>query len=126
MEGRRSKEESKRAIKALLGFPDGTHDVHYGMNSTEIFRNLAGRVGGTWEEGDEIVVSSSNHAANYDPWVEEARRRGVKVRPSEGSERSELPNVYVCDMLAPLLVASLLTLTLFAPRFAHRRLWSGT
>jgi len=77
VEGKRSKVQSKEALKCILGLQEG-YDIYYGSNSTEIFKKISERIEGTLGEGDEILVSTCNHTANYKPWVEVAKRSGAK------------------------------------------------
>ena len=79
--GALQKSQAVTALQHLLGFSPSEFDVDLNVNSTMIFKDLARICVQELVEGDEIVVSTSNHCANYDCWIE--------VRISDGSERDE-------------------------------------
>lgn len=78
--GMSQKMRSRRAMLHILGFDEERFDVSYNLNSTSIFSDLACKMEGELGAGDEIVLSTSNHSANFDCWLEMAERVGCKVR----------------------------------------------
>ncbi len=55
-------------------------EVVLGSSSTQLLKNLARAMAPGLSEGDEIVVSRSEHETNVSPWVALERERGVTVR----------------------------------------------
>ena len=55
-------------------------EVVMGPSTTALLRILGAAIGETMSEGDEIIVSVSEHEANYGPW-EQLARKGVKIVP---------------------------------------------
>ena len=79
--------------------------VVFGRSMTELTFDLARTLAGTWEPGDEVVVTRLDHDANIRPWVH--RRRGGRrhravgrVRPGDrpSSPRTTSPR---CSRRAP-------------------------
>ncbi|GMI01060.1 hypothetical protein TrST_g9314 [Triparma strigata] len=77
--GALQKSQAVTALQHLLGFSPSEFDVDLNVNSTMIFKDLARICVQELVEGDEIVVSTSNHCANYDCWIEEAEKKNIKV-----------------------------------------------
>jgi cysteine desulfurase family protein (TIGR01976 family) len=90
--------QCRRALADLTGAsPDG---VILGPNMTTLTYRLAGTLAGTWQPGDEIVVSRLDHDANIRPWVQAAARRGVTVRWAEVDlKTAELPAAQYADLI---------------------------
>jgi cysteine desulfurase family protein (TIGR01976 family) len=57
--------------------PEG---ITLGANSTTLLFHLSRAVGRDWRAGDEIVVTELDHRGNVDPWLTQARDKGVTVR----------------------------------------------
>ena len=89
--GALQKSQAVTALQHLLGFSPSEFDVDLNVNSTMIFKDLARICVQELVEGDEIVVSTSNHCANYDCWIE--------VRISDGSERDEKRRTFYHERL---------------------------
>jgi cysteine desulfurase family protein (TIGR01976 family) len=90
--------ECRRALADLTGAsPDG---VILGPNMTTLTYRLAGTLAGTWQPGDEIVVSRLDHDANIRPWIQAAAPRGVTVRWAEiDLKTAELPAAQYADLI---------------------------
>jgi cysteine desulfurase family protein (TIGR01976 family) len=73
--------ECRRAVADLVGGqPEG---VVLGPNMTTLTYRLANALAGTWDRGDEVVVSRLDHDANVRPWLQAAARAGAVVRWAE-------------------------------------------
>ena len=72
-------EETMRACADLLGCED-YREIVFGQNMTSLTIQLASALSHTWESGDEIVVTRSDHDANVRPWVLAAQWSGATVR----------------------------------------------
>ncbi len=71
-------EEARRAVADLVGgVPEG---VVLGPSMTHLTYVMAGALGRTWGEGDEVVLTRLDHDANVRPWVQAAARAGASVR----------------------------------------------
>jgi cysteine desulfurase family protein (TIGR01976 family) len=71
--------EAHQAAADLLGALDPAC-VCFGQNMTSLTFAFSRAVARTWQDGDEIVVTRSEHDANFTPWVLAARDAGVTVR----------------------------------------------
>jgi len=58
---------------------DQHESIAFGPNMTTLTLAFSRALARTWSSGDEILVSSLDHDANYTPWVLAARDAGVKV-----------------------------------------------
>lgn len=54
--------------------------VSFGPNMTTLTFQVSRALARTWGPGDEVVVSSLDHDANYTPWILAARDAGATVR----------------------------------------------
>ncbi|MGH8867346.1 MAG: cysteine desulfurase-like protein [Actinomycetes bacterium] len=81
---------AREAVADLVG---GTaQGVVLGPNMTTLTYRFATTLAGTWQPGDEVVVSRLDHDANVRPWVQLADRVGALVRWAEVDlETGELP-----------------------------------
>lgn len=70
-------EEAKRAAAALIGADAG--EVVLGSSTTQLLANLAQALAQDWQPGDEVVVTSCDHAANLSGWLRLAQR-GIVVK----------------------------------------------
>ncbi len=59
---------------------DEPRSVAFGPNMTTLTLGFSRALARTWSPGDEILVSSLDHDANYTPWVLAARDAGLTVR----------------------------------------------
>ena len=55
-------------------------EIAFGANMTTLTFHLARALAGSFESGDEIVVTELDHHANVAPWQRIARERGLTVR----------------------------------------------
>src|SRR6266567_760586 len=99
---------SARAVVITDGFRQAVADlvggepagVVLGPNMTTLTYRLAAALAGTWQAGDEVIVSRLDHDANVRPWAQAAARVGVVVRWAEvDAATGELP----ADQYAGLL-----------------------
>jgi len=75
-------------------------EISFGQNMTSITFAVSRALARTWQPGDSIVVTSLDHDANFTPWVEAARDRGVDVRIAEFDPSSgELDPGAIADLL---------------------------
>ena len=67
------------AVTDLLG-ADDPDTVSFGNNMTSITFAVSRALAKTWSAGDEVVVTRTEHDANFTPWVLAARDAGARVR----------------------------------------------
>lgn len=82
-------DEARRAMADLMGASD-PEEIVFGGNMTTITFQISRAIGRTWREGDEVIVSDSDHDANFTPWVRAASDAGavvktIRVRPEDGT-----------------------------------------
>ncbi|MGW1295725.1 cysteine desulfurase-like protein [Streptomyces sp. NPDC002533] len=70
--------EFRRAMADLLGADPG--GIVFGRSATQLTYDFSRTLAGSWEPGDEVVVSRLDHDANIRPWVQAAERVGAVVR----------------------------------------------
>jgi cysteine desulfurase family protein (TIGR01976 family) len=75
-------EEAHAAVADLLGASD-PHEVAFGANMTTLTFALSRALAREWGQGDEVLVTRSDHDANVTPWVLAARDAGATVRHVE-------------------------------------------
>ena len=68
-----------QTVADFLGASD-PGEVAFGPNMTTLTFALSRALAQTWQPGDEILVSQSDHDANVTPWVLAARDAGATVR----------------------------------------------
>jgi len=68
-----------RAAADFMG-SDEADLVAFGANMTTLTFALSRALAGTWEAGDEVIVTRSAHDANFTPWVRAAADAGVVVK----------------------------------------------
>ncbi|MCP3980467.1 MAG: cysteine desulfurase-like protein [bacterium] len=71
-------DEAHRAMADFVGASDPA-ETAFGPNMTTLTLALARALARTWGPGDEIVVTSLEHDANYTPWVQAARDSGATI-----------------------------------------------
>jgi cysteine desulfurase family protein (TIGR01976 family) len=71
-----------RAVADFLGCGD-PDEVVFGPNMTSLTFALARAIGRTWRAGDQVLVTRSEHDANYTPWVLAANEAGAAVEAVE-------------------------------------------
>jgi selenocysteine lyase/cysteine desulfurase len=95
--GSRTKALARETIRTILGASD-EDAVIFGPNTTSLLSLLADRYTkhGLLSADDEVVLSTENHKANFDPWISAATAVGAKVKlwtPSlVGGQRDDLQN----------------------------------
>jgi cysteine desulfurase family protein (TIGR01976 family) len=82
-------DEAHRAAADLFGASDPAC-TFFGQNMTSLTFAFSRAVARTWRDGDEIVVTRTEHDANFTPWVLAARDAGATVRyvdlnPADGT-----------------------------------------
>src|ERR1022692_39381 len=99
---------SERAVAITDNFRQAVADltggepagVVLGPNMTTLTSGIAAALAGTWQAGDEVIVSRLDRDANVRPWVQAAARAGAVVRWAEvDAATGELP----ADQYAGLL-----------------------
>ena len=70
---------ARRALADFVGASD-PEEIVFGANMTTLTFHLARALARTWRDGDEVVVTDSDHDANVMPWVLAARDAGCHVR----------------------------------------------
>ncbi|MEG9549036.1 MULTISPECIES: cysteine desulfurase-like protein [Streptomyces griseus group] len=68
----------RQAMADLLGADPG--GIVYGRSATQLTYDFSRTLSGSWNPGDEVVVSRLDHDANIRPWVRAAERAGAVVR----------------------------------------------
>jgi cysteine desulfurase family protein (TIGR01976 family) len=100
---------SRRAVDITVGCRQAVADltggepggVILGPNMTTLTYRLAATLAGTWQPGDEVIVSRLDHDANVRPWVQAAARSGVRVRWAQVDPvTGELPAAQYADLLS--------------------------
>ena len=71
-------QEAHRFIAELLGAPS-PHQIIFGPSATALNRLMSVSLQQRWQEGDEIIVTVSDHEANVTPWVF-LEKFGLKVK----------------------------------------------
>lgn len=82
-------DEAHRAAADLFGATDPAC-TFFGPNMTSLTFAFSRALARTWNEGDEIVVTRTEHDANFTPWILAARDAGATVRyvdlnPADGT-----------------------------------------
>lgn len=82
-------DEARLAMADLFGAPD-PECIVFGSNMTSLTFQMSRSFARTWSAGDEIVVTDSEHDANFTPWLLAACEAGaqvrrVRVRPEDGT-----------------------------------------
>lgn len=77
--GTQWKQKARRAMSLLLGASIGRFQVGFGANATQLLARLARAYLPRLDVGDEIVLSTENHWANVQPWLELAEGAGAAI-----------------------------------------------
>lgn len=72
--------EASRAACARFIGADDPCEIIFTRNATESLNLIADSFGATLQEGDEILVATSEHHSNFLPWKKAAERSGATVR----------------------------------------------
>ena len=81
---RNSKEAGEKlawATKQVAKFINAnrTEEVIIGPSSSMLFRILSLSISKQWQEGDEVIVTNTDHEANVSPWTD-LEEKGIKVK----------------------------------------------
>jgi selenocysteine lyase/cysteine desulfurase len=60
--------------------PSSSSVVVLGLNATSLLASLAQRYARLLTPTDEVLISTENHLANFDPWIEAAKTAGAKIK----------------------------------------------
>ncbi len=71
-------DEARRAFADLFGCRD-PNEIVFGANMTTLTFAMSRALARTWQPGDHILVTRSDHDANVTPWVMAAKDRSVDV-----------------------------------------------
>lgn len=84
--------EGAREIVARYLNAQSHEEVVFTSGTTASVNLLAFSLGSTFEAGDEIVISQSEHHSNYIPWMMLGERQGViiKIAPVDGDGRIDM------------------------------------
>lgn len=79
--GKESVAAAKETLRTLLG-ASNDYEVYLGSNASSLLASLANAYlkSGFLNRDDEIVLSSENHLANVQPWLDIATKSAAKVR----------------------------------------------
>ena len=56
-----------------------TEEVIIGPSSSMLFRILSLSISRKWQEGDEVIVTNTDHEANVSPWID-LKEKGIKIK----------------------------------------------
>ncbi len=56
-----------------------TEEVIIGSSSSMLFRILSLSISRKWQEGDEVIVTNTDHEANISPWID-LKEKGIKIK----------------------------------------------
>lgn len=105
--GTRTKSEARNTLRKLLGTRDNDLMV-LGPNATTLLASLADKYVqcGLLSVTDEIILSTENHCANFDPWVRAAKESGATLKlwtPFGTPGPTEVDNTICSSQLAELV-----------------------
>lgn len=70
--------DARAAIARLIG-AEHPASICFGANMTSLTQHMANMIAEQWCEGDHIILTDMDHAANRTFWAEQATSRGVSV-----------------------------------------------
>ncbi|MBD3881543.1 cysteine desulfurase-like protein [Phormidium tenue FACHB-886] len=70
--------KARQAAATFINAADST-EVVMGHSTSLLLRLLSICLGQTWQPGDEVIVTNSDHEANVSPWVD-LQRQGIVVK----------------------------------------------
>ena len=70
--------QARQAAATLINAADST-EVVMGHSTSLLLRLLSICLGRTWQPGDEVIVTNSDHEANISPWMD-LQRSGIVVK----------------------------------------------
>ncbi|MDN3596124.1 cysteine desulfurase-like protein [Zunongwangia endophytica] len=56
-----------------------TEEVIIGPSSSMLFRILSLSISRRWQEGDEVIITNTDHEANVSPWTD-LEKKGIKIK----------------------------------------------
>jgi len=77
--GSDTKLAARETLRRLLVGGDSSV-VILGSNATSLLQKLANRYSKLLTPADEVVVSTENHLANFDPWIQAANAAGARIK----------------------------------------------
>lgn len=86
--------ESKEVVKDFIN-ADFIEEIIYGSGTTELLNLVANMLNDELKEGDEIILSSSEHHANFIPWQQLSKRKNLKLKILEVDNEGF---VSLCDL----------------------------
>ncbi len=72
-------DQSHEVFADFLGAPSA-QSIAFGPNMTSLTLQFSRAISRQWKPGDQILVSSLDHDANFTPWVLAAKDAGVEVK----------------------------------------------
>lgn len=72
--------QAREALGAFLGAPEPQEELVFGPNMTTLTFGFSRALAASLQPGDELVVSSMEHDANFTPWVRAAEDAGATIR----------------------------------------------
>jgi cysteine desulfurase family protein (TIGR01976 family) len=80
--------QARQAAATLINAADST-EVVMGHSTSLLLRLLSICLGRTWQAGDEVIVTNSDHEANISPWMD-LQRSGIVVKTWKLNSELEL------------------------------------
>jgi cysteine desulfurase family protein (TIGR01976 family) len=91
---------AREAVADLVGGTPG--GVVFGASATALTYLVSRTLAGTWQPGDEVVLSRLDHDANVRPWVQAAALAGATVRWADVDlATGELPVGQYAELVGP-------------------------
>jgi cysteine desulfurase family protein (TIGR01976 family) len=78
--GKRVMEAQRTWAKAINA--TSTNEIVFGSSTTALLQNLSRSLVKTYEAGDEVIVTNTDHEANIGPWVK-MREKGIIIKTWE-------------------------------------------
>ncbi len=84
---------ARAAFADRVGGTARAEEIVFGPNMTTLTFHLSRALARTWQRGDEVIVTDSDHDANVTPWVLAARDAGATVHrvPVQADGTLDLP-----------------------------------
>jgi selenocysteine lyase/cysteine desulfurase len=106
--GTKTKTAARETFRRIIGAMDSS--VFVGPNATSLLAALADKYVkfGLLSATDEVVISTENHLANYEPWMKAAKESGAKVKlwTPFGHDTDVVNDVVSSDKLEDLINAN--------------------
>ena len=91
--------QARQAAATLINAADST-EVVMGHSTSLLLRLLSICLGRTWQPGDEVIVTNSDHEANISPWMD-LQRHGIVVKTWKLNSELELDPADLEPLLTP-------------------------